>query len=136
MPVTQEQVDALSRIYNFLGKEIKKEGSDAYGIYEKMNVLWVWNKCDVKSNQEEIALRQFARYCYYELKATNGDEAERLLKDELRKTAFLERRLMEDSARETGVSIRDTSLFHWINAQRNTVLSIFLHYKTPIQVEE
>jgi hypothetical protein len=136
MPVTQEQVDALSRIYGFLESEVKKEGSDAYGVYEKIVRPLKWDKYRIKPDDEEKALRQFARYCYYDLKATNEEETGRLLNNRLKETAFLDRRRMEDNAREIGVPIRDTSLDNWVKAQRTTASHILFHFRTPIQVEE
>jgi hypothetical protein len=134
MPVTQEQVDALNRIYGFLEAEVKKEGSDAKGIYQHMELDSYY------PGTEKNPLRRFTRYCFYELKARDEDETKRWISHRLKETAFLDRCRMEENARElqdTGATVQlgDTKLTNWLNAQKNIAYRIGFHYTQPIRVE-
>jgi hypothetical protein len=128
MSVTQEQVDALNRIYGFLESEVQREGSDTKGIYEKSN-----------PDAEKRMLRRFTRYCYYELGAKEERDVSILLNQKLKQEAYLDRCRMLDNANElerTGAKVQlgDTSLPNWLNAQRKLVNKIWYHYPNPIEI--
>jgi hypothetical protein len=128
MSVTQEQVDALNRIYGFLESEVQKEGTDAKGIYEKSH-----------PDTEKRMLRRFTRYCYYELGAKDETNIPSLLNQNLKKEAYLDRCRMLNNANElekagARVQIGDMGLFNWVNAQKNLVNRICYHYNTTIEV--
>lgn len=128
MSVTQEEVDALNRVYGFLESEIQREGSDARGIYEK-------SRPDAENNM----LRRFTRYCYYELGAKEETNIPRLLNEKLKQEAYLDRCRMLGNANElerTGarVQLGDTSLSNWLNAQSKLVSKICYHFYHPIEI--
>jgi hypothetical protein len=159
MPVSETGAKTLREIKKVLEQEVRKEGSDAKGIHDRVVKEFTrvskFGLYDIELRNgrtqgknysvgeiHEVGLRAFARYCFYFLKEENPERIRERITKELETVAqtchekwdeYIQRLPSWESMR---MNIPNTQFNNWVKALDFVSYIVEHNWGTPLEVVE